>query len=60
MASPTSQTEGLAEIITNIPPSYRSMLWFAVVALAALPVVMWVMDFAREWYINRVERNAKM
>lgn len=50
IASPTSQTEGLAEVITNIPPSYRSMLWFAVGALTTLPVVMWVMDFAMERY----------
>ena len=60
MASPTPPTEGLVEVITNTPTNYPNMLWGALGALVLLPVVMWGMDFAREWFINHAERNAEM
>ena len=44
------------KVVTNIPTSYQSMLWFAVGALDFLPVMMWVIDFAMEWYMDHVEK----
>ena len=58
MDSPIS-TEGLPEVTKDIPTSNQGLLWFAVVVLAALPVLMWLKDLIWESCTTREDRSTK-
>ena len=52
-------TESPTKVITDTLASNRALLWFAVLGLVAIPVLVWAKEFAKEWFITRVERIAE-